>query len=245
MFVVLEKAPADREGIVRAARAVGLPEVDLRMRAQGVLPKVIHTDVDVERAGRLALALRENGADAFLLDALTVGQSTRMYARSLVWLADGFAAVDGLGVQHPCPYVAIRLVQKGRVVHTESSEVTRTEKKFSVGRAVLSGGLMLTKGVQKKELQTRENRVAMLLVQRKDGGGEIAIVEGHHDFRFLGAQMSPTSMVNLERTLGELRKRAPSLRYDDRAFRQAFLLGVPSAGVDQTELAFALVAAAV
>lgn len=221
-----------------------MPEVDLRMRAQGVLPKVIHTDVDVERAGRLAIALRERGAAAFLLDPFTVGQVPRLYARSLVWIDDGFAAVDGLGAQHPCPYSAIRLVQKGRKVHTESSEVTRTEKKFSVGRAVLSGGLILTKGVEKKELQSREDRVAMLLVQRNDGGDEIAIVEGHHDFRFLGAQMSPTSMVNLERTLVELRRRAPKLRVDDRAFQPAFLRGVPSVGVDQVELAFALVAAA-
>lgn len=244
MFVVLERAPADREGIVRAAQAVGLPAVDLRMRAQGVLPKVIHTDADVERAGRLATALRENGAAAFLLDPLGVGQAPRLYARSLAWIDGGFAAVDGLGAPHPCPFSAIRLIQKGRVVHSESSEVTRTEKKFSVGRAVLSGGLLLTKSVEKKELQTRENRVAMLLVQRKDGGDEIAIVEGHHDFRFLGAQMTPTSMVNLDRTLAELRRRSPATPFDDRAFQQAFLLGVPSAGVDQGELAFALVAAA-
>lgn len=244
MLVVLGRAPADREAVARAARAVGLPPVDLRMRAQGLLPKVIHTDADAERARRLVEALVAEGAGAFLLDPAAIGRAPRLYARSLAWTEEGFAAIDGLGRPHPCPFAAIRLVQKGRVTHTETNEVVRTEKKFAVGRAVLSGGLMVSKTVETKAIESREHRSALLLVQRNDGGEEIALSEGHVDFRFLGAEMAPTSMVNLDRTLAALRARHPTLPVDERAFQGPFLLGVPKVGPDPTELAFAMLAAA-
>src|SRR5213075_3173191 len=76
-------------------------------------------------------------------------------------------ATDAQGRTHACPGAAIALLQWGVRVKTESATVKTSERRLAMGKALLTGGLMLTKKVEKTAVQVTETREPFLLVQRR------------------------------------------------------------------------------
>jgi len=243
MFVAVAGIPATPDALKRAAEVTGLALADVSRSLAGILPRVLVRASD-DACGIVA-KLEASGFIAFTGDASRAPKDgDRVVARDLEWTTDGFVAVDGPGRRHDCPANAILLFQRGVRTLETSETVTTKERRLDLGRAVMSGGLMLTKKVEKTSVKTTATKEAFVLVQRKDGGPEIMIYEHRCSYRCLGKDMQPAAFANLTALFTRLRALAPNVPTDDRVARPGFLVGLPDLGVGAADLGLYLVALA-
>jgi hypothetical protein len=240
MLVAVSRIPEGTEARAKAAQAAGLALADLNRRLAGTLPRVLF--VGGAPVG-LVETLSALGFGLFTCEPEEVpGDDQRVVVRKIE-LAPGAGALlagDAKGQSHRCAAADIALLQRGVRVSRTSQAVKTTERKLDVGRAVLSGGLMLTKKVDKTEVKTTESSEPFLLVQRS-AGPDLILYERRIDYRALGPEMQPASRANLEVVWRKLCALAPD-RVDDRAGRPGFVTGLPMTSADPVDLALALVA---
>jgi hypothetical protein len=242
MLLVVMKLPAVARASARAAAICGLTAADLGHRLQGVLPRVLLSDADGDRLAQLSDELDGLGFVSLTCDArLAPTDADRMEARSLRMEPHGLVAIDGAAGEHDCPWVAIESIQRGVRRTTQTIKDKTTERKFDAGRAILSGGIILTRKEEKVSVRKTETTEPFALVQRADGEPDIILYERRMDYRFLGRDMQPASRGNLELVVGRLRAAAPSAIYDDRVARPGFVTGLPATSADPVDLGLFLV----
>ncbi len=242
MLLVIANTPKDPLARTQAARLVGLPPADFSRRLAGTLPRVLLAAAPVDQVAALVDGFESLGFAAFTCDPATApSDEDRLLVRGIRVEAGALAFLDGKGEAHPCFGTAVSLIQRGVRVSTTSETVNTTERRLDIGKAVLTGGLMLTSKIQKQSVRTEETREAFLLLQRNDGQPDAIIYERRVDYRFLGADKQPASYANLEKTLARLRNLAPTVPVDDRATRPGFVSGLPLTSSDPVDLALHLI----
>lgn len=164
-----------------------------------------------------------------------------MLVRGIEVEAGAFAFLDGQGRRHACAGGAVSLIQRGVRVTTTAETVTTSERRLDVGKAILTGGLMVTGKVQRQSVRTEQTREPFVLLERSDGQPDAIVYERRVDYRFLGADKQPASHANLERTLARLHALAPDAPVDDRVARPGFVSGLPLTSTDPVDLALYLV----
>jgi len=118
-----------------------------------------------------------------------------------------------------------------------------SERQVAPVRALLSGGLILTKKVERVTTRTEEKHEAMLVLHRRNSE-DIVFYERALDYRGLGAALQPSSQANFVQLTEQLRARFPKASFDERALRPATLGLHEGSGKDPTDLALFLVALA-
>jgi hypothetical protein len=245
VLLAIASIPEAAEARTRAATAAEMPLADLNRRLAGVLPRVLMAAVAPERGAALAASLTALGFGVLTCDVAAVpGDEDRVVARRVELAPDTLIVADSRGQTHRCGGRAIALLQRGvRVTRTEQ-KVTTTERKLSLGKAVLTGGMMLTKKVEKTGHSTVESAEPFLLLGRGDGEPDVILYERRIDYRQMGAEMQPSSRANLERLWTWLGRLAPPGTVDDRVSRPGFVTGLPVTAADPIDLAVYLVALA-
>ena len=196
----------------------------------------------VDQIDALVEGFESLGFSAFSCDpAAAPSDEDRLLVRGLEAAGSDMVLMDGKDDAHPCAGAAVALIQRGVRVFTTSETVKTTERRLDIGKAILSGGVLLTSKVQKQSVRTDETREAFLLLQRNDGQPDAIIYERRVDYRFLGADKQPASHANLEKTLARLRALAPAAPVDDRVARPGFVGGLPLTSCDPVDLALYLV----
>ena len=242
MLLVIAHAPKDPLVQTQGARLAGLPPADLSRRLAGTLPRVVMAAAPVDQIGSMVAGFESLGFAAYSCDpAAAPGDDDRLLVRGIEMEPGALAFLDEQGRRHACATAAISLIQRGVRVTTTSETVTTNERRLDMGKAILTGGLMLTSKVQKKSVRTEETREPFLLLQRNDGQPDAIIYERRVDYRFLGAEKQPASHANLERTLARLRALAPTAPVDDRVAKPGFVSGLPLTSCDPVDLALYLV----
>jgi hypothetical protein len=242
VLVAIARIPEQPEARARAAAAVGLALVDLNRRLAGTLPRVLFASLPEERGRQAAAALEGLGFGVLTCDAAAIpGDDERVLARKVELAPGAFVATDGRGQAHRCPGTAIALLQRGVKVTRTAETVTTSERQFSVSKAVLSGGLVLSTKVEKKGVKAVETAEPFLLVGRADGEPDVIFYERRIDYRMMGPDMQPSSRLNLEKLWTRLQEMAPAGAVDDRLARPGFVAGLPPSSVDPTDLALFLV----
>jgi hypothetical protein len=243
MFVAVGQVPGHPEAVARAARIAGLALPDATRMLAGTPPRILLRAT--AEGGAIVAALAAEGFLAWTAEPSAVPTaSARVVVRSLDWEAEGFRAVDAQGRAHPCPLAAVRLLQRG--ARTQSTtEIHKTkETRFDLGKAVLSGGLLMTKKVEKVEERTTHAKEPFLLVQRGDGLPDLMVYEHGMDYRCLGADMRPATLANLAQLAARFQALCPQAPLDDRVGRPGFVAGLPHLSVDPVDLALHLVSEA-
>ena len=236
--MAIARIPDGTEARVQAAKAAGLALADLNRRLAGVLPRVLFAGG--APAGLLE-TLQELGFGVLTCEPTEVpGDDQRVLVRRVELAPGALVATDSKGQSHRCTAAQIGLLQRGMRVSKTSHTVKTSERKIDLGRAVLSGGLLLTKKVEKSTVHTTETSEPFLLVQR---GADPALIfyERRIDYRALGPEMQPASRGNLEVVWRKLTALAPD-RVDDRVGRPGFVSGLPATSAEPVDLALALVA---
>lgn len=224
----------------QAAAITGVALADVRRLLLGHLPRVLVRATN--EGDRVARALDEAGFVAFVGDESKVlTDKARVVARNLELSPEGLVAVDGRGQRQACPFPSITAFLRGfrRLESTETT--TTTKRQLDIGKAVLSGGLLLTKKVQIVSTTTTSLKEAFILIQCGGGLPEIMLYEHRLNYQCLGAGLQLSTLGNQAALLTRLRALAPTAPLDDRMNQPGFLAGLPTLSADPVDLAVYLI----
>ncbi len=217
-LVAIVRTPARLDEAARAvADAAGLALAEARMRLAPEPPALL-ARLEEDEAAALVAALRKSGLAALAVDARCPTDKDRTVARFFsvddggITLTPRFG--DSLEVEWPDVVAILRGVRASR------SEIARTEKskRFSLGTAIVTGGLSLTRTSTKTVRSSEEAMEQVILVYAR-GGRAATLAENQLDFSCLGAGMQPSSTGNMLELARILRERAKGAFYDERLLR--------------------------
>jgi hypothetical protein len=217
------------------AAHLGVLAFDLRQRLAGGLPAVFATVGDEAEANTHVEFLRARGHGAILCDMDVVPSPEDQLVPSHFELSE--AAVRGkLEGSHgfEVPYAdIIALVHVASVTSSEATKTTQ-EKKLSLGRAVVSGGLVMSKKVDRVEKKVTTEREQMLHMCCRGQAAPYVWKELTLHYEGLGDDLKLATAQNFARLTDQLRARAPHAFYDQRLLTQKRRAGITSvAGGDK------------
>jgi hypothetical protein len=189
-------------------------ETALLLRAPSPMP-LLRTD-DRARAVELLGKLRGRGHDVVACDAgAVVSGAALSHVRSFVLEADALSVKSATG-QDDCVEWNAALAFVRAVHRTRSESIEKnTSQKFDLGRAAMSGGIMVTKNVTTTTKHASEERESVLYVFRQNGA-PLLLQQSRLRYDGLGASRRPSQNDNFAALVRVLRERAPRAAYDER-----------------------------
>jgi hypothetical protein len=204
------------------APLLGEAVYDLRLRLARPLPVMLARVDAPERARALLAALRARGHGAIACDLTYVPSSQAMMTpRSYRFEADAFVGSGPAQATGRMPYADMLALLRARDTTVEEIATSTKERKFSFGRAAMTGGLILSKSKTKSARSTSEQSEQVLYLIRRDGREPMLLREGALRHEGLGEQIRPTALENFALVVASLRERAPQALYDERLMIQA------------------------
>ncbi len=209
----------DREALSLAlAQALGITlyEARARISAVGMGPVIIASFGDKLAADNKAEQLRAAGISPLVLgrDEIETDEK-RTIARTFVLADTELVVGTRTGEEVRMAYSGVTLIIRGtRITHTTRTE-TEKSTKFALDRAIMSGGLMLTKSVKVTSTTSTDVRDGFFHLY---GAALPPVVfpESGVLYDSLGPALQLTRTANFTRLLGELRQRCTAAVFDDR-----------------------------
>ena len=238
----------DKESLAGVlARSLGVTELEVlsRLRAPGSGPVIVRIFADHDPAERLAGQLESGGFNAVVLSSAEIdAEAGRLTVRRFALDAQQLQAgsTDGGKLAVACRDVEVILRGTGITTRTETE--TTKKRSLSLGRAVLTGGLVMTKTTKTVREITTGEREGFLAVYTADKS-ILDFRENLVSFESLGPQMKQSRSENFSYLAAELRRRCPGAVYDDRLLSkagQAALLGPTLSPEKHLDVATALLA---
>ena len=210
------------------AGALGIMVFEARQRLIGGGPSVVASFAEQQQALELMEKLNRSGIKALVVDA------------SLVRLRDCFNIVRRFKFAERClkiethtghleivPYLEIKLLFTGTSIVGYSETKTVVEKKFSLGKTLLSGGIPMTTKVERQEEISSEESEQVLYLYSHNRPAAIFSLTGLNYDGF-GAEMKLSRNLNFAHLINQLRLHAPGAIFDERLLsriNQTRLLG--------------------
>ena len=94
-----------------------------------------------------------------------------------------------------------------------------SERKFAPGRALLTGGLSMSK-TKEREVERRSDTTEPVLYVFRRRGAPWLLGQYHANYSALGASLQPTAIANFAATVERLRALAPTAFSDDRLLQR-------------------------
>ncbi|MDZ4697920.1 MAG: hypothetical protein SGI86_22495 [Deltaproteobacteria bacterium] len=243
LLVVFSTPPLDEALIRTIGGIVALAPAEVRHKLMGTMPRVLCVDADDARLDNCVRELATIQVHALACDSDVVpNDSERLVAKTLAFTASGLRINENASGVEDCPYSAIELVQRGTRFHDETIVTESTHRKFSMGKALASGGLLMSSKVKTTSVQHKHKSERFILLQRRDGESEIILYERRLDYRFLGVRMDPSAFTNLETVFTELKSKLRGTTIDSTVSQPGFARSFPQTTTDRMDLALYLVA---
>jgi hypothetical protein len=225
--VVIHGWKAETAELVQAlAGAVGLTAYEARQRMIGGGPAVVASFADQGQARAVAERLNQGGLAALIIDAASLRAGAGHFiVRRFVLGERSLSIESGEGQSAEIPYREIGLILPGTSIVGRSETVT--ERKWSVSKTLLSGGIPITKKVERQETVKGEESEKVLYVYAA-GRPQIVFRQSAMTYDGLGAAMKMSRELNFAFLTAELRRLTPDALYDDRLLNlggQSRLLG--------------------
>jgi hypothetical protein len=237
--VVIDGWKEETAGVVQAlADALGITAFEARQRVIGGAPAVLASFAAAQQAHALAEKLDQRGLSTLIVDATAVrSRSGHLLVRRFE-LGKWSLCVETVdGKRAEIPYQEIDLLLPG-IGTVENSELkTVSERKLSLGKTILSGGIPMTKKVERQEVVTTEESRKVLYLY----AGNLPPADFSQDgmtYDGLGAAMKLSRELNFGYLISELRRLSPGATYDDRLLNRAALVRLlgpaqqPGTGLD-------------
>ena len=198
------------------AQELGGTAFEAGQQLRGVLPSVVLRTEDGARANALCASLRARGHGALVCDPASVVSHRAMFSPQRFLLeARGLVGIARQGPEQVVAWDDIA----GLVRATHVAQVTQVGvekgRAFSPGKAVLSGGLLLTKATEKEvRSQVTEKETVLYVFGR--GGPPWLLAESGLKYEGLAQAMKPARLENFQTLVRMLRERAPAALFDDR-----------------------------
>lgn len=217
LVAIVHPPPRPDEAARALADAAGVTLAEARMRLAPEPPALL-ARLAPDEADALVSALRKAGLAALAVEARCPTDKDRTVARSIAFDGAGITFTPRFGDPLAVEWTGVTAVLRG--VRASRSEVERTEKSrsFSVGTAVMTGGLKVTRTSTKTVRSAAEATEQVILVYAS-GGRAATLAETQLDFSCLGAGMQPSATGNMVELARLLRERARGAFYDERLVR--------------------------
>jgi len=249
MFVVAVLGPAAGAApqLQAFAEALGVTPYEAKARLVGGGPAIVATLPDPDAAERLCAALEGLGFEADVHDATRLaGPGVWFDVRQMSFGADAMVLTARDGGRVTVRYAAIALLVRGvRSRNTVVTERVKT-KRFSLGKAMATGGLSRKKKVTTTRERTEVVREGFLHVYAP-GLPVCVLGETALDYAALGKARQPTGAASFGVLVTALRRLAPAAGFNDELLRvatQKRILGPTLDPEDCLDLASVILAAA-
>ncbi len=189
---------------------------ETRLVLNGGVPAVVLTTADREAAMALLASVRARGHGAVACDGDAV-HFRRDMTSICKFRFDGeeLVSIDGAGKSSHLRYDDVIALVRG--VHRRNSTKTKevTEKKFAMGRALLTGGLASNKSVSREVIESTEEREEVLYLFRHDNARPWILVDAEARYQGLADRLARTQRENFIATVECLRAMCPGAGYDE------------------------------
>jgi hypothetical protein len=206
---------------VALASDLGLTVYEARLLLAPGIPAVVLRTFDKPKALDLLGRLRTRGHGAIACEAAAVVPSHDMTLMRRFRLGQDGISLDDVPGAH-LPYndalVLVAAVHRRRT----ANEGEAHDRKLSVARAVLSGGLVMTRTVKRETHAAEDEREPVLYLFRRSGGAPWILRENGTHWVGLGRPVAPSAADNFRTTQQVLRERMPGAFYDDRLVARRF-----------------------
>jgi len=215
VVALAELATAVEAEAVALAADLGTTAYEERLKLAAGLPAIVLSSADPAPAYALHAKLRARRHGAVCCDAAAVVSSGAMVPlRRFTFEPDALVAPDVPGARLPYGDI-LGIFRASHQTRTET-RAEGTTKQFSAGRALLTGGLVLTKSVSRDEKSVTQEREQICYLFRAGGDTPWLLRERGTQYAGLGAEVGPSSAQNFVTTMARLRKLAPGAVYDER-----------------------------
>lgn len=223
MFVVIihNEQGLSTEREQRLAAALQVTQFDARQRLTGDGPRVIATFIAQEPAQGLLSQLQQAGFSGFVLNAAQRLQRESYFpVRRFRFGAEELRLETSDGRSCALAYPEVeRFVLASRIAgHNEIETVT--ERKFSVGKTLLAGGVPMTKKVKRQELVAGETRESVLFLIAAHKPRCVCACNGM-SYDGLGEKMQLSRELNFNLLVDELRQRCPQASFNNRLLKRS------------------------
>ncbi|MFO8009767.1 MAG: hypothetical protein R6U89_03035 [Dehalococcoidia bacterium] len=204
------------EPVQAVAEALGIMAFEAQQRMIGGGPAVVAAFADPQKALESAGNLKQKGITTLIVDAVEARNRPDRFIVHHFELGDSYLCVENqLQQRAEIPYGEIDLLLTGRSVDVHSETKTVTERKFDVGKTIITGGIPITKKVTHQEKMTSEEhgRVFYLYAGNRP---PFIFSQNRMIYDGLGTIMKPSREQNFYCLLSELRRRTPDAVFDDR-----------------------------
>jgi hypothetical protein len=210
------------------ASALGITAYEARPRMIGAGPAVVASFADSEKALELVKKLNQSGFATLVVDAIAVrSRADRLSVRHFQFNKCSLRIETSGGQQEEIPYEEIDLLLPGTSIVGTSEIKTVIERKFSLGKTLLSGGIPMTSKIEHQEEVTNEARGKVLYLY---AGKRSPFIFSQNSMTYdgFGSSMKLTRELNFAYLISELQRFCPGAKYDDRLLNrvgQVRLLG--------------------
>lgn len=229
--VAIHNLREDKESLGgKLAEALGVTPYEAlsRLRIPGNGPIVVAVFADGGEAAGLVEKLRATGFQATLLSDGEIAASAGLLPVRRFGLGEETLHCESLqGGGFDISYGEIAVILRGTRMAVSVSTETVKSRSFSPGRAIISGGMMLSKTTKTTREIAHQERANFFMLYAADGHAFLFNETGLA-YDSLGSARRPTSAANFSYILDELRRRCVDAVYDERLLKrpaQAALLG--------------------
>ncbi len=219
-LVAIARAPERPDEAARAlAGAAGLTLAEARMRLAPEPPALL-ARLEAERADSLVAALRAAGLAALSVDSEVPSDRERLVAARIAFSEAGAVFTSRLGEAMAVAWTDVLAILRGLRVARQETERTEKSRRFTPAAAIATGGLVMTRELERTVRSSEESSGQVILVYARDGRAA-ALAEGGLDFTCLGPGLQPSSTANMAELARRLREAARGAFYDERLLRLA------------------------
>ena len=204
------------------AEDFGSTAYEERLKLAGGLPAIVLTTRDSIAAQALVAKLRGRGHRAQACRVSDIVPASAMIVLRQFQLDDDALATGRERL--PCSDISV-LIRARRQSTATAVDIVK-DKKFDLGRAIVTGGLM-TRKTEKREVITRSETTEQVLYLFRASGRVPWILREHSaHYGGLGAALAPSTMRNFTIAVEQFRTRVLQARSDDALLRQTALVDV-------------------
>ena len=214
-------APPDTLEINLVKEAAGILNKDpyeTRLLLSGKIPKLVAHYPSTQEAELIAKRLKALGLVAVVCNDRELRESpqTRFSAHALR-LGDREVTFWDKGSQMiKMESTDVFLILKGKLPTLTGQEVTKTSSKFNLPATLLTGIPIWRKVREITKDTAIEAEYFVRLYARMSPEPRVEILENYFDFSSLGSKIAPSSLINLNRIITEIRDIFPQAVFDDK-----------------------------
>jgi hypothetical protein len=223
-IVAIYNLPENKESLAETLAAALMAtkyEALSRLKAPGKGPLVVGVSAAIRPAEELLTRLRAKGFEAAILKENEIeNEAHRFVVRKFRLGGDAMIVESKTEKSLAVDFSSIDLIIRGTSIAQTTVTETVKEKKFAPGMALMTGGLKMSKTIEKSTENTAQTREGFFFLYAGDRQ-TLVFREGGLTYDSLGTAMQPTRQANFSYLLEELRRRSPEALYDDRLLARA------------------------